>query len=334
MEENGMTKLLWAALEEGLSQLWGRPVRLRELAREPFVNASSWPAERLRARLDRGGWLYVFFKDLGAQRLTAPCASTPRELKSAYRELRMYQEILPRWQFGTPAMYAFRWDPPQGPFWLFLEDVGGTRLNYTGDFNQWVAAARWAARFHAATRHLPARQTDFLVRLDQTQARLVAECVLHKLDDLPAGERSLVRRALEQYWSRLDRFCALPQGVVHGEFFPKNIVVCSDRAEQPLAVIDWESAALGPSYLDLVSLTTGRWQEDQRLIMCRAYFEQYQASTGLALDWEGFCQDLQDVTLYHTVQWLGSRPDWKFRHGIGGWMRELEQTLPGLAMPV
>jgi Ser/Thr protein kinase RdoA (MazF antagonist) len=241
----------------------------------------------------------------------------------------MYREILARRPFKTPELYAFRWDPPGDRFWLFLEDVGDARLSHVADFDLWVAAACWAARFHAATRHLPAAQTDYLVRLDQCQDQSWAECVQRKLPDLRTADRPLIQRALDHYRGLLHRIRALPQCIVHGEFFPRNIVVRRGRPDQPLAVIDWESAALGPSYLDLVSLTTGRWKTDQRRAMWRAYFEQYQADTGLSLDWEGFCRDLREVTLYHTVKWLGSRPDWNFRRGIAGWVRELEQALPG-----
>jgi hypothetical protein len=330
MEEDGMTGLMRETLEDGLSRLQGRPVRLRELHRERFINTSTWPAERLRVRVDEGEWLQVFFKDLSPGRgRAAPWTVPPSELKSPHHELRMYREVLAGGHFGTPELYASRWDPPRGPFWLFLEDVGGTRLNYIDNFDFCIVAARWAARFHAATRLLSPPQTDFLVSFDQAHDQRSAECVQRKLPDLQTGDRPLIQRALDQYRGLLDRFRALPQSVIHGEFFPKNIVVRSGRPEQPLAVIDWESAAVGPSYLDLASLTTGRWQTEQRQAMWRAYFEQYQADTRLPLAWDDFCRDLREVALYHTVKWLGSRPDWSFRRGIGGWVRELERILPG-----
>jgi thiamine kinase-like enzyme len=91
-------------------------------------------------------------------------------------------------------------------------------------------------------------------------------------------------------------------------------------------VVDWECAARGPSYLDLVSLTAGWWKADQKQALWRVYFDAYQAETGLRLSWEPFCRDLGRLALHHTLKWLAWRPDWNF--SLERWLEGLEEPLP------
>jgi hypothetical protein len=327
MDEQQTTALMAESLREGLSHLRGRPVTVRELRREFFPRSSSFRAERLRVRLDGGEWLEVFFKDLSPQhRLNEALVVRTADLGPSRREPLMYQQILSPERFGTPRLYASRWAPSAGTCWLFLEDVGGGPLVYNPDFSLWLAAARWAAGFHAATRDLPAGQTRFLRPYGRAEYRGCVERIERKLPGLDAAYRPAVCRALDYYAGIVDRLEALPQSVIHGELFGKNIVVRAGRSDGPLAVIDWESAALGPSYLDLVSVSMGKWPASQKEVLWRTYFDRYQAGTGLRLDWGAFCQDLRRLAVHHTLKWLAWRPDWDF--SMKRWLRELEQAVP------
>jgi hypothetical protein len=326
MDGERTTRLMAETLGEGLSRVRGRPVEVRAVEREFFARSSSFCAERLHVQLGGGERLGVFFKDLDPRRrLNEARVARTDDLGPSRRERLMYQQILSRQRFGTPELYAWRWDPPDGPFWIFLEDVGGSPLGDNPDFGLWLAAARWAAGFHAATCRLPGEQTQFLRTYGPARYRDPVGRIERKLPDLDPAHRPAVRRALAHYAGVLDGFAGLPRSVIHGEFFGKNIIVRAGDPERPLAVVDWESAAVGPSYLDLVSLTTGRWRADQKQALWRAYFDAYQAEAGLRLDWEGFCRDLRRLSLHHALKWLAWRPDWNF--SLAKWMRELEQAM-------
>src|SRR5205814_7479955 len=54
-------------------------------------------------------------------------------------------------------------------------------------------------------------------------------------------------------------YTTLFRSVIHGQYFGKNIMLRPRNHEQPLAVIDWETAALGPGTYDLVSVSCGGW---------------------------------------------------------------------------
>jgi hypothetical protein len=327
MDEEPTTALMTETLQEGLSRRRGRPVTVHEVRRECFARSSSFPAEQLRVRLDGGEWLAVFFKDLNPEhRLNEALVVRTGDLGPSRRELLMYQQLLSPQRFSTPELYAWRWAPQDGTCWIFLEDVGDWPLLYNPDFSLWLWAARWAARFHAATRDLPAGQTGFLRPYGRAEYRNCVERIAKKLPDLDAAYRPTICRALDDYAGIIDDLDALPQSVIHGELFGKNIVVRTGRPDTPLAVIDWESAALGPSYLDLVSLSAGKWPKKQALR--RAYFESFQDEAGLQLDWEAFCRDLSRLALHHTLKWLAWRPDWNF--SLKRWLAELDHALAGL----
>ena len=277
-----------------------------ELDRRYSRLSSTFRTERLRVVLDRTEKpLRVFFKDFDPRHQVSDArAKEPLNRMPARRELDMYRTILSRERFGTLDLYAFRWDPGRARFWVFLEDAGRTRLNDALEFSEWLEAARWVARFHAVTRNLPPVRTRFLPRWNRAHYRRRADRVARLLTTVDAADRDVLRGGLDALTSRLDWFSALPRCVIHGQFFGENIMLRARRAGPRIAVIDWETAALGPSAFDLVSLTTGSWTDAERSAMRRAYFDEYQAETGQVLDWGEFCEELHVMAIYHTLEWL------------------------------
>ena len=328
-KDDRITSLMAETLEEGLSRLRGRPLRIRALRREFSSSSSSFRTERLRVSLDGEKPLRVFFKDLNPDHQMEK-ARTVREsdLEHGRRELQMYQSLLSPERFGTLHLYASRWEPDHGRFWIFLEDGGRTLLRNTLHLPHWTAAARWAARFHAATRDLPEAQTSFLPRYDREHYRRCVDRVEKILPNLDARERELVGRGLDCYAERIAWLDALPRSVIHGQFFGQNVMLRSGSTARRVVVIDWETAVLGPGTFDLVSLTSGKWTVEQRNAMWSAYFEQYRAETGQPMGWEDFRRQLAGVALYQCLEWLAW---WGHHRGLSrhfaNFMRELGTVL-------
>ena len=105
-------------------------------------------------------------------------------------------------------------------------------------------------------------------------------------------------------------------------------MIRSANSEEPIAVIDWETAAIGPGYIDLVSISAGEWAPEQKEAMWRAYFEQYQVETGQPMDWASFRQDVGRVALYRALWWLGWWANHDSNH-VARWMQELGQAILG-----
>src|SRR5437762_10722086 len=113
MDEESTTELMAETLQEGLSRLRGRPVHVRQLRREVCARSSSFRAEWLRVLLDGGERLEAFFKDLDPRHLVnGASAVRAGDREPSRRELWMYQQLLDPRRFGTPELYAWRWDPP------------------------------------------------------------------------------------------------------------------------------------------------------------------------------------------------------------------------------
>ena len=324
-----MTRVMRGTLEDGLSRLRGRRVRIRELRRRALRTSRSFRTERVRVILDGGESVRVFFKDLDPRHQTEKAQQVRAfDFAPGRREVRMYQSVLSPARFGTPHLYASRWEPEQDIYWLFLEDAGSTLVRNSHDMTPWVAAARWIARFHAATRSLPDSQTGFLPQFDRRHYRRCADTVQRILPDLDARERRVVGRGLDCYAGQIDRLSALPRNVIHGQFFGQNIVLRRGGPVHAIAVVDWESAAMGPGLFDLASLTAGRWTREQRQSMWAAYVAQYQNETGQQIDRESFRRDLCTVALYQSLEWIG----WWGSHrrlsrDFSNFLKELESAL-------
>ena len=327
-DRNSIDPIIIETLEGAFSRLRGQPVHVTEFQREPCEHVSSFLAEHLRVSLDTGESIPVFFKDLnpdhqieGARKVRAG------DLGPSHHELRVYQQILSRADLGTPQLYAVRWDPSRGFYWIFIEDVGTSRLRDCRNYERWVPAARWAARFHATTRNLQASQTNFLPEWDAGHYRRCAERVRKVLPGLNRQDRLVITDALDHYANRLDWFAALPKSVIHGQFFGKNIMLRHRNAVHPLAVIDWETAALGPGGFDLVSVSSGRWTDEQRQAMWRVYFDEYETCAGVSRSWEDFCRELRELEIYQALEWLGWWRNRSVSHNFGRWIKELTRIM-------
>src|SRR5437588_97925 len=316
------------SLEAAFSKLRGRLVQVQRIERETCVHESSFHAEHLCVLFNNGDFVPIFFKDLNPRHQIAPARKLRNNsLGPSYHELRVYRRILSRVDLGTPQLYSVRWEPSRGTYWLFLEDIGAARLRDSRNYKRWVPAAQWAARFHARARHLPVSATRFLPVYDREHYDRCAQRVRDILPGLQPRDRQLVEPALAHYESRLQWFAELPRTVIHGQLFGKNIMLRPRNHEQPLAVIDWETAALGPGIYDLVSVSSGRWTENQRNVMWRAYFDQYSAESGGARGWEDFCEEAKEMELYSALEWLAWWRNRTVSHNFGRWIKELKRIL-------
>jgi len=304
--DHRITALMVRTLEDGLSRFRGRAVRIRELHREFSRFSSTFHTERLRVFLGRDKQpLRIFFKDLHPTHQVTDVRASHRPNRTSWRrELDMYRSILSREHFGTLDLYAYRWEPERGRCWLFLEDAGRTPLNDVRDLEEWTNAACWAARFHATTRDLPPGQTRSLPRWDRAHYRRRAEQVARLLPTVNTREREIMRGGLEWLNARLDWFSALPRCVIHGQFFGKNIMLRPRKARPRIAVIDWETAALGPRAFDLASICSGGWSAGEQWAMRVAYVGEHEATTGESMNWDDFCLEARAAGIYHALEWL------------------------------
>lgn len=330
MDDSARSEDLRPVLEAALSARLGRAVSVREVQRKPLSRASRFASERIGAVLQDGSTLLLFFKDL-FHSARGRRASTSR-LERGSREWLVYRRVLEGRPFDTPHLHGSLWDPEHARCCLFLEWVPGQTLSQAAGLDLWSAAARWAARFHVRSQEIPLAELACVPRDDQLGYGVRADLLRARLPDADPADRQLIEESLSVYEGMSEHLARLPQSLVHGELFPANIIVRREVAgsrSSPIAVIDWETAAIGPSYADIVSLTTGHAPEAQEA-MLSTYFHEYRAAGGGRLEWQRFRQDIGAVRFVHAMKWLSwfARPGAPRRRRRLRWMDELRRIAP------
>jgi Ecdysteroid kinase-like family len=176
------------------------------------------------------------------------------------REVGFYREVAHTVAIRTPACHFAEYDPADGTFALLLEDMGPARAG-----NQLTGcglADAEAAMVQAAALHGP-RWMDESLRahafLDTSAAR---DFVISVFPACLAEFHSRYDGVLEpEYMAVCDRYGAVmgemvtrpPERVTltHGDFRLDNMLFDARGGTVPLAVLDWQSPAIGPGAVDV-----------------------------------------------------------------------------------
>ena len=281
-----------------LERVLGRQVRT--MARRPNSYCSSFDIEDIEVTGDDGSPLRLVFKDLAAAALTPQArGAKPPALLDACREIEAYLEVLPPAAVEVAHCYGAVTEPSIGRYWLFLEAVDGVPLWQVSGRSAWEEAAMWLAHLHAG--EAPAAHRH-LVRYDDAYFgrwidRAVAFAPAGSLDAVAAG------------WTRVvEQLTAWPHTLVHGEYYPSNVLVRRRMAAPRVVPVDWEMAGVGPGLLDLAALSSGGWTRAEQERLALVYLESLPAAGRPSAD--ALLQALAYFRLYIAVQWVGWSQDW------------------------
>jgi aminoglycoside phosphotransferase (APT) family kinase protein len=307
---------LRAALEEAISAHEGKPVAVTGLERRPCEYRTSFALEELEVTLADGRTLQLMFKNLSRTSLDEDALLVkPAFLHDPAREIEVYRDLLDAAGLGTPAYLGASVDPAADRHWLFIENVAGPVLWQVGEFDVWEEAARWLARMHAAL--APAAKAPpqsllhygpDLYRTWIERARRFAERRSTPWSD---ETRATVMDLSTRYEPVVERLAALQPTIVHGEFYPSNVLVQHAQGSVRIAPIDWEIAGVGPGLLDLAALTIGKWTPAQRAALAHAYREAAAAGPAAGAIPADFDAALDLCRLHLAVQALGWEPEWQ-----------------------
>lgn len=169
-------------------------------------------------------------------------------------EVKVYQELLEPLDVSAPRLIGVFSDVERNEIWLIIEFLGESmRVNSTRDPDAMGLAARWIGQFHAACQdriqtdsmsYLKSYDTDYFLNLVQRTLRY---------SDHLIQKHSWFETICERFEGAVAFLMSAPQTVIHGEYYPKNILY-RDGTIYP---VDWESAALAAGEIDLTSLTEG-----------------------------------------------------------------------------
>jgi aminoglycoside phosphotransferase (APT) family kinase protein len=278
------------------------------LLRRPWEYATSAPLELITAVTDDGREHDLVLKHLGPRHVTDQVRrAKPSFVVDSRREIEVYRRLLAPLGIG-PALVGSRIAPETDTCWLLLEHVRGSRLFEVGAPAAWAATAHWLGAFHcrpdtvdqAAVRHAAG-----LIECQRDSYRIWIDRALQFFGaDGPSRSRhdgKALRWLDERYDRVIDHLLSLPSTLIHGEFYPENVIMTGAPDSWLPCPIDWETASIGPGVLDLAALTAGEWREQDRRDLTTAYL----AGSGKRVTLDELSESVQYAHIQLAVRWLG-----------------------------
>jgi hypothetical protein len=281
------------------------------LRRRPYRYATSFPLEELRVGLDHGTEVTLILKDLTWGRLAERSRrSKPAFLFEPRREVETYRRILGPHAIGARCYAAVG---AGSSWWLILEKAAGRELWQLGDEASWEAAARWLATMHTSFagrgREVHAANPYLLTHGRGSFLGWAHRAQVALADSEDARAPELIA-ALSRYDPVADELAALPETLVHGEFYPSNVLVSRETDDSRVCPVDWEMAGTGPALLDIAALVSG-WGEADRVRLIEVYVaEMARHGTPVAPLGETLTA-VDRCRLHLAVQWLGWARAWR-----------------------
>lgn len=310
---------LCALIDEHLQHRSGGRCRVVTLQRQLAACHSSFAIEELDVVLSDDRRRQLLFKDLGCHALLDAARRTrPEFLYNPSREILVYHHVLAPNRFSTAECVGSTIDEELGRYWLVIEKVPGLELYRMGDFEIWQEVARWLADMHlrladdcerlgAAANLLNYDRAFYVCWMRRARRFLMRSEKARRIPGLTAKLDWLAAR----YTKAVERLCAIPAALIHGEFYPSNVLVEDAGSARRICPVDWETAALGPSLMDLAALTAGRWSDEQRESLALAYRAVLPADPRWVSGRREFSGDLDCCRLHLAIRWLGWSPEWE-----------------------
>jgi hypothetical protein len=310
---------LTTALQRVLMRFFGERQAITNFRHSRSIYASSCAIENLEFQLGRRRHLSLVLKDLSPTSLVSEAQGVrPLFLYHPLREIEIYRYVLAARRFGTPVFYGAVQCPKSNQYWLLLEQVNGPLLWQVGEFETWRNAARWLARFHFEFDRTggPKRQVRprHLLQYDRRLFALwlsrAADFVRTKCAGDLRGLWRRFRRLTDTYDRVITRLLELPRTLIHGEFYPSNVLVRRMKRKRQICPIDWELAAIGPGLIDLAALTSGDWSLECKKALVAAYREALEPVNGWPPPLPELLEAVDYCQLHLCIQWLGWAAEW------------------------
>ncbi|HZO91060.1 MAG TPA: phosphotransferase [Chthonomonadaceae bacterium] len=301
-------------LTEGIFAVFrasGHPdARLSVLGRQSNIYTSTFPSEIVTCCLEDGRPLRLLCKHARGKDYSAY-----QHKYGPIYEAEVYRRVLQPLQASVPRSYGLYEEETTGRIWLVLEYLEDClRVVKAPEPGAMRLAARWIGQFHAANAARLQREPLPFLNVYNAEyyigwARRTAQFAGNLHHDFP-WLSPFCRRAEEI----LASLTALPLTVIHGEYYPANILY----REGTIYPVDWESAALAVGEIDLASLAHGWSLQD-----IEEYSKAYQQARWPAGTPPDFERTFDITQLYWCLRWLGDRPEWTTHRNWQGQFKRL-----------
>jgi len=264
----------------------------------------TFPKEIVTCRLEDGREIRFFCKYA-----TGPAHNAYGHRGGGALEATVYRELLQTMQVTVPALLGIYRGSTTGEIWLILEYLSeSVRVKNATDPAAIALAARWIGQFHALNEaRLRESPMPFLYSYDAEYYLGWAQRTRQYAGDL-RQRFPWLKPLCQRFEEVVTALLSAPLTVLHGEYYPKNILYHEGR----IYPVDWESTAIGAGEIDLASLTEG-WPED----IAHQLELEYQQARWPDGSPVGFQQTLGAARLYLHFRWIGDQSeatssDWRF----------------------
>ena len=213
-------------------------------------------------------------------------------------EAMVYREVLGPLGVQTPTFFGTFVDETGVVSSVFAFLEGALRVYQDPQQRALAGAARWIGQFHRLASKVNRSARRRLKRYDLAFYAGWAVRTLQLADREQHGWLvPLCANAPGALAALLDE----PDVVIHGEFYPSNVLV----SDQRIYPVDWETTAIAAGEIDLAALTDD-WPDAAADECERAY---------ASARWPGgppstFARTLDLSRLYLGLRWLGDRREW------------------------
>jgi len=282
-----------ASLTTSLGRIFGTRVEL--VSREGNVFSSVAPSEIVRLRTPDGDIRLLAKYQTGAQHHTGHGF-----WGDISYEARVYGRLLDRMDVTAPRRWGI--DETTSPQCLFIEYVDGERLSKSPR-EALISVAHWLGEFHRAGEALVADgSAGFINILDAGYFTGWARRTREFARPLHASKPWLPR-VCDAFEAASGSLAAAPSTIVHGEFYPRNILVNGDG----VFPVDWQSAAIGLAEIDVASMIEGWGQGDIVATCLREYARSRWPHQAEPSQFRG---RLDLARVYWPLRWLGDEAAW------------------------
>jgi hypothetical protein len=290
------------ALSEGLTValtetgMTDGPVVVLDRKNAPY--GSTFPAEILKCRLGSQKERTLYCK----YGVDIDNAAHGHRGAVAYESI-VYRNLLRTCGLSTAMYYGSYRRNGGKELWLILEFLEDARRVNKATFpGAMKAAARWIGHFHAQNvgRNPEAWLKSYGAEYYLGWARRTLLFTQSRHRDFP-----WIKVLCEAFPQLMEVLLAAPTAIIHGEYYPKNVLACGGD----IYPVDWESAALAAGEIDFASLVSG-WPEDV-IRECKVAYAKARWGTDVSAAFERRCEI---AALYWNLRWLGEanwpQPNW------------------------
>lgn len=284
----------------------GARASVRILRRDSNAYSTTFPTEVVTCELNRSSGVRLFCKHFHFD-----AGHTHRENSSSVYEIDIYRHLLRYSESSLPGFHGAWIDETTGEALLVLEFLeNATRLTRSPDHvGALYAAATWLGKFHAFSIAQSGREKLTFVNMPDLDAYADRSRAIVEFFAFDSELRSFVGTVADKIGLVLDVAKEAPDAVIHGDFYPQNVLVSNGL----IYPVDWEAASMTLAEMDLAMLVEGSWPADI-VERCVLNYIEARGATGIAADM--IRRRLDAAQILTNVYWMSLYPEIEI-HGVG-----------------